>query len=210
MYKNLYDLFINLNQRLIISIVRKYAIKDNFDDLVQDSSLALIRSISKFDVNKGFKFSTYATTAIKQAVIKSLNDSYRSIRVPLHQVQKLYKGGEDVPFSKRINMMNKISASSKSNYCDMLSKDDERVKSEDSILYIWNYIDIASSILSNNEEYIIRSFLIHYDIKKQSQLNFVKMLKLKSRQLDILIKSILNKVISYVKKIGYTNININI
>ena len=91
---NIYaDKFINSNLRLVVSIAKKYASFQNmqFTDLIQEGNMGLIKAIEKFEPNKGFKFSTYATWWIKQAITRAIADQSRTIRVPVHVVESINK-----------------------------------------------------------------------------------------------------------------------
>lgn len=81
---------IQANLRLVVSIAKKYTGQGIlFMDLVQEGSLGLIKAASRFDYKKGFKFSTYATWWIKQAIIRAIANSSRSIRIPVHMGDKI-------------------------------------------------------------------------------------------------------------------------
>ncbi len=94
-YQEIKARIIDANLRLVVSVAVNYASKDekslSFSDLIQEGNLGLMKAVDRFDVTKGYKFSTYATWWIRQSVSRSKADSDRTIRVPVHMVESINK-----------------------------------------------------------------------------------------------------------------------
>ncbi|MDD6879718.1 MAG: RNA polymerase sigma factor RpoD/SigA [bacterium] len=100
---------INHNLRLVVSIAKKYNVAGfDFLDIVQEGNLGLIKAIDKFDLSKGYKFSTYATFWIKQSITRGICDKSRNIRVPVHTLEMINKYRKDkerieIEYGKKLN-----------------------------------------------------------------------------------------------------------
>ena len=83
---------VRCNLRLVVSIAKRHVSPDqNFFELVSDGNISLLKAIEKFDYGRGFKFSTYATWWIRQAITRSIADQARTIRIPVHMIETINK-----------------------------------------------------------------------------------------------------------------------
>ncbi|MBE6674013.1 MAG: RNA polymerase sigma factor RpoD [Ruminococcaceae bacterium] len=90
--ENAKNMIVQANLRLVVSIAKKHVGKGMaFLDLIQEGNLGLMKAVDKFDYSKGFKFSTYATWWIRQAITRAIADQARTVRIPVHMVETIHK-----------------------------------------------------------------------------------------------------------------------
>ena len=155
-YRKIKKTFINSNLRLVVSIAKKYANNNNRDilSLIQEGNTGLMKAVDKFDPNKGFKFSTYATWWIRQSVLRGIADQSRTIRIPVHMHDEFFK--IDSAYKVLTSQLGR-----EPNISDIASYLDY---SEDRVNEILSYKDLTVSLetpVGDSEDSILGDFLVN-------------------------------------------------